>query len=104
MKIGTFAVSENWPITPMFRIAYKLYPVSVSGNGLFRSVVEHWIFNPEARIRFPPRLCDFFQPNLLCSLLQFSCCENRMLRFRIGTVICQASNQNKFLSLNKHTG
>ena len=40
-----------------------------SGRRLCGSVVEHWIFNPAARVRFPLKSWDFFQPNLLCFVL-----------------------------------
>ena len=35
----------------------------------FGSVVEHWIIDPAARVRFPPKSWDFFRPNLLCFVL-----------------------------------
>ena len=38
----------------------------MSESRLFGSVVEHWIIDPAARVRFPPKSWDFFQPNLLC--------------------------------------
>ena len=48
------------------RIAYTRRFISMSGSRLFGSVVEHWIIDPTARVRFPPKSWDFFQPNLLC--------------------------------------
>ena len=39
------------------------------GSRLFGSVVEHWINDPAARVRIPPKSWDFFQPNLLCFVL-----------------------------------
>ena len=56
---------------------------------LFGSVEEHWIFNPAARVLFPPKLWDFFRPNLLyfSSLLRLSCrilhIERKKLRLKI---------------------
>ena len=44
-----------------------LYPIS--DNCIFGSVVEHRIIDPAARVRFPPKSCFFFQPNLLCFVL-----------------------------------
>ena len=32
-------------------------------------MVENWIIDPAARVRFPPKSWDFFQPNLLCFVL-----------------------------------
>ena len=54
------------------RIAYKFYISSLttaSESRLFGSVVENWIIDPAARVRFPPKSWDFFQPNLLCFII-----------------------------------
>ena len=32
-------------------------------------MVENWIIDPAARVRFPSKSWDFFQPNLLCFVL-----------------------------------
>ena len=32
-------------------------------------MVEHWIIDPAARVRFTPKSWEFFQPNLLCFVL-----------------------------------
>ena len=43
---------------------------------LFESVVEHWIYNPAARIQIPPKSWNF--SSLVCyslSLLRLSCRE-----------------------------
>ena len=32
-------------------------------------MVEHWITDPAARVRFPPKSWEFFQPNLICFVL-----------------------------------
>ena len=32
-------------------------------------MVEHWITDPAARVRFPPKSWELFQPNLLCFVL-----------------------------------
>ena len=34
---------------------------TVSGSRLFGSVVEHWIIDPAARVRFPPKSWNFLQ-------------------------------------------
>ena len=36
---------------------------TASGNRLFGSVVELWIIDPAAWVRFPPKSWEFFQPN-----------------------------------------
>ena len=41
----------------------------ISKSRLFGSVVEHWIIDPAARIRFPPKSWDFFI--LICYALFF---------------------------------
>ena len=54
------------------RTAYRFYIRSLttaSGSRLFGSVVEHWIIDPVARVRFPPKSWEFFQPKLLCFVL-----------------------------------
>ena len=40
-------------------------------------MVENWIIDPAARVRFPLKSWDFFQPNLLCFVL---CCGFRVVR------------------------
>ena len=52
---------------------YEAEGASVTADN---SVVENWIIDPAARVRFPPKSWDFFQPNLLCffcSLLRLLC-------------------------------
>ena len=44
---------------------------------LFGSVVENWIIEPAAWVRFPLKSWDFFQPNLLCFVL---CCGFHVVR------------------------
>ena len=54
------------------RIAYRFYISSLttaSGSRLFGSVIENWIIDPVAQVRFPPKSWEFFQPNLLCFVL-----------------------------------
>ena len=51
---------------------------TASGSRLFGSVVENWINDPAARVRFPPKSWDFFQPNLLCFVL---CCGFHVVRW-----------------------
>ena len=38
---------------------------TASGLRLFGSVVDHWIIDPTARVRFPSKSWEFFHPNLL---------------------------------------
>ena len=40
-------------------------PIALRGP----SVVENWIIDPAARVRFPLKSLEFFQPNLLCFVL-----------------------------------
>ena len=61
------SVSEGFP---SYSFIQSL--TTASGSRLFDSVVEHWLIDPAARVRFPPKSWEFFQPNLLCFVLCYS--------------------------------
>ena len=42
---------------------------TLSESRLFGPLVDNWIIDTAAQIRFPPKSWDFFQPNLLCFVL-----------------------------------
>ena len=50
---------------------------TASDTRLFGSIVEYWIFNPAARVRFPRNSWDSFSALfvMLCFLLWLSCCK-----------------------------
>ena len=67
MKHVSHVTADNSTLRIAYRFIQSL--TTVSGSRLFGSVVEHWIIDPAARFRFPPKSWDFFQPNSLCFVL-----------------------------------
>ena len=64
------SVSEGFP-----SYSYIQSLTTASGSRFFGSVVEHWIIDPAAPVRFPSKSWEFFSAlfAMLCSLLRLSC-------------------------------
>ena len=62
-------MADNLYLTHSLKV-YIQSLTTASGSRLFGSVVENWIIDPAARVRFPPKSWEFFF-SLICYALFF---------------------------------